>query len=85
MQHTYYDLGAVYCEMMQYDTALNYFAKTALVRPLYAGAYCNMGVIYKNLGDLELAIACYERYLLLATDCSWINRCILSPDQFFFY
>jgi tetratricopeptide (TPR) repeat protein len=30
---------------------------------MYAEAYCNMGVIYKNRGDLESAIACYERYL----------------------
>jgi hypothetical protein len=29
---------------------------------MYAEAYCNMGVIYKNRGDLEAAITCYERY-----------------------
>jgi protein O-GlcNAc transferase len=29
---------------------------------LYAEAYCNMGVIYKNRGDLDAAIICYERY-----------------------
>ncbi|MFS7929200.1 putative protein O-GlcNAc transferase [Helianthus anomalus] len=56
----YYNLGVVYSEMMQYDTALN-CEKAALERPMYAEAYCNMGVIYKNRGDLESAIACYER------------------------
>jgi len=47
--------------MMQYDMALNCYEKAALHRPMYAEAYCNMGVIYKNRGDLDAAIACYER------------------------
>lgn len=47
---------------MQYDLALSCYEKAALERPLYAEAYCNMGVIYKNRGDLEAAIACYERF-----------------------
>lgn len=55
--------------MMQYDTALKCYEKAAIERPMYAEAYCNMGVIYKNRGDLESAIACYERcpvnYLLI--------------------
>ncbi|KAM0070137.1 putative guanylate cyclase [Helianthus debilis subsp. tardiflorus] len=29
-------------------------------------SYCNMGVIYKNRGDLESAIACYERCLAVS-------------------
>lgn len=60
-QPAYYNLGVVYSEMMQYDTALNCYEKAAIERPMYAEAYCNMGVIYKNRGDLESAIACYER------------------------
>ena len=47
--------------MMQYDMALNCYEKAAVHRPMYAEAYCNMGVIYKNRGDLDAAIACYER------------------------
>lgn len=61
-QPAYYNLGVVYSEMMQYDTALNCYEKAAIERPMYAEAYCNMGVIYKNRGDLESAIACYERW-----------------------
>lgn len=61
MQPAYYNLGVVYSEMMQFDTALTCYEKAALERPMYAEAYCNMGVIYKNRGDLESAIACYER------------------------
>ena len=61
LQPAYYNLGVVYSEMMQYDTALNCYEKAAFERPMYAEAYCNMGVIYKNRGDLESAIACYER------------------------
>ncbi|KAL8236594.1 hypothetical protein R6Q59_017675 [Mikania micrantha] len=62
----FYNLGVVYSELMQYDTALNCYEKAALERPMYAEAYCNMGVIYKNRGDLELAIACYERCLAVS-------------------
>ncbi|KAG8376757.1 hypothetical protein BUALT_Bualt09G0097000 [Buddleja alternifolia] len=62
----YYNLGVVYSEMMQYDTALNCYEKAAMERPMYAEAYCNMGVIYKNRGDLESAIACYERCLTVS-------------------
>ncbi|KAL2503047.1 putative UDP-N-acetylglucosamine--peptide N-acetylglucosaminyltransferase SPINDLY [Forsythia ovata] len=62
----YYNLGVVYSEMMQYDTALNCYEKAAIERPMYAEAYCNMGVIYKNRGDLESAIACYERCLAVS-------------------
>ncbi|KAL7096559.1 hypothetical protein ACP275_10G086600 [Erythranthe tilingii] len=62
----YYNLGVVYSEMMQYETALNCYEKAAIERPMYAEAYCNMGVIYKNRGDLESAIACYERCLTVS-------------------
>jgi len=62
----YYNLGVVYSEMMQFDTALTCYEKAALERPLYAEAYCNMGVIYKNRGELEAAIACYERCLTIS-------------------
>ncbi|EPS61474.1 hypothetical protein M569_13323, partial [Genlisea aurea] len=62
----YYNLGVVYSEMMQYDTALTCYEKAAIERPMYAEAYCNMGVIYKNRGDLESAIACYERCLTVS-------------------
>ncbi|XP_022888525.1 probable UDP-N-acetylglucosamine--peptide N-acetylglucosaminyltransferase SPINDLY isoform X1 [Olea europaea var. sylvestris] len=64
----YYNLGVVYSEMMQYDTALNCYEKAAIERPMYAEAYCNMGVIYKNRGDLESAIACYERCLAVSSN-----------------
>jgi tetratricopeptide (TPR) repeat protein len=47
--------------MMQFDVALTCYEKAALERPLYAEAYCNMGVIFKNRGELDAAIACYDR------------------------
>ncbi|KAK6139823.1 hypothetical protein DH2020_026438 [Rehmannia glutinosa] len=70
MQPAYYNLGVVYSEMMQYDTALNCYEKAAIERPMYAEAYCNMGVIYKNRSDLESAIACYER---TQADGPWVK------------
>ncbi|KAK4766417.1 hypothetical protein SAY87_008059 [Trapa incisa] len=62
----YYNLGVVYSEMMQYDTALQFYEKAALERPMYAEAYCNMGVIFKNRAELETAIVCYERCLAIS-------------------
>ncbi|GER41876.1 tetratricopeptide repeat protein [Striga asiatica] len=62
----YYDLGVVYSEMMQYDTALDFYEKAVVERPMYAEAYCNMGVINKNRGDLESALACYDRCLTVS-------------------
>jgi tetratricopeptide (TPR) repeat protein len=56
--------------MLQFEMALSCYEKAALERPLYAEAYCNMGVIYKNRGDLEAAIACYERYLFFCITSS---------------
>lgn len=76
MQPAYYNLGVVYSELMQYDTALGCYEKAALERPMYAEAYCNMGVIYKNRGDLESAIACYERYS--ASNFSLASGCIFD-------
>ncbi|KAK7255321.1 hypothetical protein RIF29_28728 [Crotalaria pallida] len=45
---------------MQYDMALTFYERAATERPMYAEAYCNMGEIFKNCGDLGAAITCYE-------------------------
>lgn len=80
-QPAYYNLGVVYSEMNEYDTALGYYEKAAVHRPMYAEAYCNMGVIYKNRGDLEAAIACYERWVhWLDSFCSCTDY--TQPDFF---
>ena len=37
--------------------------------------YCSMGVIFKNRGDLELTITCYERYsMYLELDLLFLNQ-----------
>ena len=60
-QPAYYNLGVVFSELGQFETALGFYEKAAVLRPLYAEAHCNMGVIYKNCGDLKAALTCYER------------------------
>ena len=47
--------------MGHYEAALQFYEKAVALRPMYAEAQCNMGVIYKNCGDLLSSIACYER------------------------
>ncbi|KAK7273942.1 hypothetical protein RIF29_15010 [Crotalaria pallida] len=64
-QPTYYNLGVAYSEKMQYDMALTFYERAATERPMYAEAYCSMGEIFKNRGDLGAAITCYERTLVV--------------------
>jgi len=52
VQPAYYNLGVVYSEMGQFEAALQFYEKASELRPLYPEAHCNMGVIYKNCGDL---------------------------------
>ncbi|KAK7259554.1 hypothetical protein RIF29_25163 [Crotalaria pallida] len=63
---------------MQYDMALTFYERAAIERPMYAEAYCNMGEIFKNRGDLGAAITCYERLLYsmnLNFTCICGNQC----------
>ena len=63
LQAAFYNLGVVFSELTQFETALGFYERAATLRPLYAEAHCNMGVIYKNCGDLQAAITCYETWV----------------------
>ena len=49
--------------LMQYDVALEHYKRAVALLPNYPQAHCNMGVIFKERGELELAISCYEKAL----------------------
>eukprot|EP00983_Pelagomonas_calceolata_P133388 1161960-Pelagomonas_calceolata.AAC.12 len=50
----------------QFDAALEWYHKATRLHPMYAEAHCNVGVILKERGDLEGAIAAYNRALSAA-------------------
>ena len=56
MEHRYSELG-------QYELALDGYQAALLRNPYYVEAYCNIGVIYKNLGNLDSAVYYYDKAL----------------------
>lgn len=53
---------------MQYDKALECYDNAIQAQPSHAEAHCNKGVILKNQGRLEEAIAAYHRALEATPD-----------------
>jgi protein O-GlcNAc transferase len=49
----------------RYQEALNGYQAALQRNPCYVEAYCNIGVIYKNLGNLETAVHYYEKALTI--------------------
>ncbi|KAL6570229.1 hypothetical protein OROMI_014743 [Orobanche minor] len=77
----YYNLGVVYSQMMQFDTALNCYEIAAIERPMYAEAYCNshkqesispnFEIAKNNMvrleGDIDQGVAHYNKALFFHT------------------
>jgi tetratricopeptide (TPR) repeat protein len=55
-----------YSEEGQFGDALKNYTSSIEYNPYYVEAYCNIGVIYKNMGKLELAIQYYEKALAVS-------------------
>ncbi len=53
---TFYNRGAAYKELKQYDKAIADFNKTISINPNYEGAYCNLGLVYYDLKKNNEAI-----------------------------
>jgi len=49
---------------VQYEVALDHYQRAVSLQPSYHQAHCNMGVIFKERGELELAISSYEKALI---------------------
>jgi predicted O-linked N-acetylglucosamine transferase (SPINDLY family) len=54
-------LGACYKSLGQTDRSLQMFETAIKIKPDYAEAYFNQGVILKGLGRLEEAVDCYKK------------------------
>ena len=59
---------------LQFDKALQYYDKTIRVQCNHVEAHCNKGVILKNEGHLEEAIAAYNSALAAAPDFQIVNQ-----------
>lgn len=66
----------------QYDRALQFYQASVAVAPRYAQAHCNMGVIYKECGEVEKAVQCYEAALASAPNFTIVlnNMAIALTD-----
>ena len=61
-------VGASNAGLMQYDEALESYKKALEIKPDYAEAYFNMGVVLKENGDSEAAIDSYKKALTIKPD-----------------
>jgi len=58
------ELGSIYRRSKLFGEARELYEKIIAVNPKYAGAYGNLGNVYLDQGDIENAIANYEKFAL---------------------
>lgn len=58
-----FQIGRIYDEQKQLDSALYYYNSATLTNPSYVEAYHNMGLIYEAKGDIEKALENYGKAL----------------------
>ena len=50
------------------ESAISHYKNALKIRPELAEAHCNLGVVYKSLGDSKNAVECYENALKINPD-----------------
>jgi tetratricopeptide (TPR) repeat protein len=60
--------GASNAALHRYDAAIDSYRQAIKIKPDYADAYSNMGVILKNKGDLDAAIENYKQAIKIKPD-----------------
>jgi tetratricopeptide (TPR) repeat protein len=60
--------GACNAELMQFDDAIDSYKKALEIKPGYSEAYYNMGIAFKNKGDLDASINSYKKALEIKPD-----------------
>jgi len=63
-----YLLGLVYLQSKNHNLAVDFISKAISVDTNNHMYHCNLGVAFKELGQLETAVACYERAINLSPD-----------------
>jgi tetratricopeptide (TPR) repeat protein len=57
LARAYYNLGSIDCFKKQYEGAIPFFTKTIALEPNFPEAYKNRGLVYRQLGQKEAAVA----------------------------
>jgi len=57
LARAYYNLGSINCFKKQYEAAIPNFTKTIELEPNFPEAYKNRGLVYRQLGQRDAAVA----------------------------
>ena len=61
-------LGVSNAELMQFDTAIDFYKKALKIKPDYAEVYYNLGKAFKSKGELVVAVDSYKQALKIKPD-----------------
>ena len=53
--------GSVHTELRQFDLAIDNYKKALVIKPDYADAFCNIGIVQKKIGELDESILSYKK------------------------
>ena len=53
--------GSAHTELGQFDLAIDNYKKALVIKPDYADAFCNIGIIQKKIGELDESIISYKK------------------------
>ena len=65
--------GASNAGLMQFDAAIKSYKQALKIKPDYAEAYYNIGVILKIMGNLQAAIESYEQAIRINFKCLFVG------------
>jgi tetratricopeptide (TPR) repeat protein len=78
-------LANTYVQLKQYDQALTAINRAMELDPEFGGHYATRGIIYDRMGESELAIADYEKALVLypevAEGMHWLDRLLYNVHE----
>lgn len=70
----YRRIGAAYHGLQQYDKALEYYNRILASVPDECGTIYNRGLLYADMKQLDLALADFDRALVLSPGWQWAER-----------
>lgn len=70
----YYELGNALFDAYRYGEAMQAYRRTLDLNANHAGAYCNIGLSYRKLGDVPRAIEAYHKALAIDPDDATVLR-----------
>ena len=53
--------GSVHTELSQFDLAIDNYKKALVIKPDYADAFCNIGIVQHKIGKLDESILSYKK------------------------